>query len=207
MPADEMTINSAIFIKSSESVKHLPKSNYPEYAFIGRSNVGKSSLINSLCQRKNLAKTSSTPGKTRLINHFLINNAWYLVDLPGYGFARVSRSMRNKFSGLIHEYLLSRESLVNTYVLIDSRLPPQNIDLEFMEWMALNQLPFTMIFTKADKLSKNQLNTNLIQYHSAMLQFWEELPSHIVTSSLDGRGRDEILSQIESCNRLYNTPK
>lgn len=199
-----MTISSAIFIKSSENIKQLPNPDYPEYAFIGRSNVGKSSLINSLCQRKNLAKTSSTPGKTRHINHFLINHAWYLVDLPGYGYARVSRKIRAKFSDFVHEYLLCRESLVNTFVLIDSRLPPQNIDLEFMEWMAVNQLPFTMVFTKADKLSKNKLNENLIHYHAVMSKYWEELPKYIVTSSIDGRGRNEILSQIESYNQLYS---
>lgn len=200
-------ITSAVFVKSSESIKQLPKPDKPEYAFIGRSNVGKSSLINTLCQRKNLAKTSATPGKTRLINHFLINDSWYLVDLPGYGYAKVSFSMREKFSDIVRDYLLKRESLVNTYVLIDSRLKPQKIDLEFMEWMAVNNLPFTIVFTKTDKLSNNELTANLIQYRTAMLAFWESMPPQVITSAVSGRGREEILTQIAQYNQLFKSQK
>lgn len=198
------SIKSAVFVKSSENLRQLPPPDRPEYAFIGRSNVGKSSLINTLCQRKNLAKTSSTPGKTNLINHFLINDQWYLVDLPGYGFARVSQKIRKKFSEFIQEYLLSRESLINTYILIDSRLKPQKIDLEFMEWMAEKNLPFTIVFTKSDKLSKNELTANMIQYRAAMLMTWETMPPHFITSSADGRGREDILNQIEQYNKYFS---
>lgn len=200
-------IKSAVFVKSSENLKQLPNPDKPEYAFIGRSNVGKSSLINALCQRKNLAKTSATPGKTRLINHFLINERWYLVDLPGYGYAQVSQKMREKFSDFVREYLLNRESLVNTYLLIDSRLKPQKIDMEFMEWLAINNLPFTILFTKTDKLSKKDLSTNLIQYHSFIMLTWETMPPHIITSSADGRGREDILNQIEQYNQFFNPLK
>lgn len=200
-------IKSAIFVKSSESLTHLPKPDKPEYAFIGRSNVGKSSLINAICQRKNLAKTSSTPGKTRLINHFSINEMWYLVDLPGYGYARVSQKMREKFSDFVQEYLLKRESLINTFVLVDSRLKPQKLDLEFMKWMSVHNLPFTLIFTKSDKISKNELAANLANFRAEMLVHWETMPPYIITSSVDGRGREEILSQIEQYNTYFSSQK
>ena len=177
-----------------------PNDTKPEYAFIGRSNVGKSSLINMLCRNKKLAKTSSTPGKTLLINHFIINKEWYLVDLPGYGFAKRSKSELAKLDQMIRGYILEREQLVNVFVLIDIRLEPQSIDLEFMQWLGVSQVPFSMVFTKADKLSAQKVRTNVEAYKAKMLETWEEMPPHFVTSAESQSGRDELLGYIEQIN-------
>jgi len=188
-----MKISSAEFVKSSAKPGQCPTDRFPEFAFIGRSNVGKSSLINMIVGISNLAKISSTPGKTRLINHYLINRSWYLVDLPGYGFASVSKSEKELFSKMISVYLSEREVLLNTFVLIDSRLKPQAQDLQFIEWMGQAGLPFTLVFTKADKLTRQQLQKNLKHYEGVLLEFWEELPPMVVTSSKTKNGRGEIL--------------
>jgi GTP-binding protein len=177
-----------------------PKPDRPEYAFIGRSNVGKSSLINMLMQRKDLAKTSGTPGKTQLINHFTINDSWYLVDLPGYGYAKVPKGHRNAFEKMISDYLLTRPNLVNVFVLIDSRLSPQKIDLEFMEWLGESELPFSMVFTKLDKLKKMEREKNIDSYNQKMLEAWHELPVQFSTSSTIGAGRDDLLAYIDELN-------
>lgn len=195
-----MKITSAEFVMSNSDVAKCPKNNLPEYAFIGRSNVGKSSLINMLVQRKSLAKTSGRPGKTQLINHFLINKNWYLVDLPGYGYARVSKSSKKTFQKFITNYFEKRQQLVLGFVLIDSRHEPQPIDLEFMEWMGQSQIPFSIIFTKADKLKPNALKKNLEVYTQKMLETWEEMPQYFVTSSSNGDGRDELLAYIDRIN-------
>ena len=195
-----MKITSAEFVMSNSDVAKCPKNNLPEYAFIGRSNVGKSSLINMLVQRKSLAKTSGRPGKTQLINHFLINKNWYLVDLPGYGYARVSKSSKKTFQKFITNYFEKRQQLVLGFVLIDSRHEPQPIDLEFMEWMGQSQIPFSIIFTKADKLRPNALTRNLEVYTQKMLETWEEMPQYFVTSSSNGDGRDELLAYIDRIN-------
>ena len=195
-----MKITSAEFVMSNSDVAKCPKNNLPEYAFIGRSNVGKSSLINMLVQRKSLAKTSGRPGKTQLINHFLINKNWYLVDLPGYGYARVSKSSKKTFQKFITNYFEKRQQLVLGFVLIDSRHEPQPIDLEFMEWMGQSQIPFSIIFTKADKLKPNALTRNLEVYTQKMLETWEEMPQYFVTSSSNGDGRDELLAYIDRIN-------
>jgi GTP-binding protein len=197
-----MIIKTAEFITSSADYKQCPKEEYVEYAFIGRSNVGKSSLINMLTQHKKLAKISSAPGKTQLINHFLINEDWYLVDLPGYGYAKVSKNKREKFSKLNKDYILKREQLMLLFVLIDIRLEPQKIDLEFMEWLGEKQIPFTILFTKADKLSSSKVNKSKIAYQKKMLERWEIMPSYFVTSSVDKRGREEILNYIEELNKM-----
>ncbi|MBW2936701.1 ribosome biogenesis GTP-binding protein YihA/YsxC [Aureisphaera sp. CAU 1614] len=195
-----MKITSAEFVMSNSDVAKCPKNKLPEYAFIGRSNVGKSSLINMLMQRKSLAKTSGRPGKTQLINHFLINKNWYLVDLPGYGYARVSKSSKKTFQKFITNYFEKRQQLVLGFVLIDCRHEPQPIDLEFMEWMGQSQIPFSIIFTKADKLKPNALTRNLEVYTQKMLETWEEMPLYFVTSASNGDGRDELLGYINQIN-------
>lgn len=198
-----MTVNSAEFLKSSTEVNHCPTENLPEYAFIGRSNVGKSSLINKLCNKSKLAKTSSTPGKTQLINHFLINENWYLVDLPGYGFAKMPLPIRKKMEAMISQYLLQRNNLMNIYVLIDSRHLPLAIDIEFMEQLAENQLAFSIVFTKADKSKKRKLEENITKYKAKLLEAWEVLPPMFLSSSETGLGTDLILNDIESINMLF----
>ncbi len=195
-----MKIASAEFVMSNSDVAKCPKNSLPEYAFIGRSNVGKSSLINMLMQRKNLAKTSGRPGKTQLINHFIINKNWYLVDLPGYGYARVSKSTKKVFQKFITQYFEKRQQLVLAFVLIDCRHEPQKVDLEFMQWMGESQIPFTIIFTKADKLKPNAIIRNIEVYSEKMLETWEEMPPYFITSSSKGIGRDEVLNYIESIN-------
>lgn len=192
-----MIIRSAEFVISNTDVQKCPAPNCPEFAFIGRSNVGKSSLINALTNQKSLAKTSGKPGKTQLINHFLINKEWYLVDLPGYGYAKTSKSNRKKWGNFIEEYLLTRENLYTTFILLDSRLEPQKIDLEFMTWCAENQLPFSMVFTKTDKLSRVALQKNLAAYKKVMLKDWEELPPLFTTSSVSGDGKEAVLQYIQ----------
>ncbi|MGV3630543.1 MAG: ribosome biogenesis GTP-binding protein YihA/YsxC [Bacteroidota bacterium] len=191
-----MLIKTASFVVSNTNHKDCPKDGKPEFAFIGRSNVGKSSLINMLTGNKKLAKTSSTPGKTQLINHFEINEQWYLVDLPGFGYAKVSKVARLKFEKFISEYLLERTSLVNTFVLLDSRLEPQKIDLEFMNWCGEKGIPFAMVFTKIDKLSSSALQKNLAVYKKEMLKYWEELPPVFTTSSESHFGKEKILNYI-----------
>lgn len=193
-----MTIKSAVFTVSSPSWRKCPQDGRTEYAFIGRSNVGKSSLINMLTGVKGLAKTSGRPGKTQLINHFLINNEWYLVDLPGYGYARTSKSTREQFSAMIREYFLHREELVNTYVLVDSRIPPQRIDLEFINFLGQNGVPLTIVFTKTDKEKQREVMGNIKLMKQALGEMWEELPPMLLTSSLTGYGRDAVLEQIET---------
>ena len=189
---------------SNSDVSKCPKDNLPEYAFIGRSNVGKSSLINMLTQRKSLAKTSGRPGKTQLINHFLINKNWFLVDLPGYGYARVSKSSKKVFQKFITAYFSKRKQLVSAFVLIDCRHAPQKIDLEFMQWLGENQIPFSILFTKADKLSTIKLDTQIEDYKKELLEYWEEVPHHIVTSSSSGTGRDEVLQYIDAINQDFS---
>jgi GTP-binding protein len=197
-----MKIKTAKFLKSSSELKQCPLPNTAEYAFIGRSNVGKSSLINMVTNHMNLAKTSGKPGKTQLINHFIINDEWYLVDLPGYGYAKVSKSIRGQFTTMIEGYLQKRRNLLNTFVLIDCRLEPQKNDMEFLEFMGLNELPFTIVFTKADKLKPHELETNVENFRKALLEQWEEVPPMIISSSETKRGRDEILAFIEQTNRI-----
>lgn len=195
-----MEINTAEFLMSNTDLSKCPQDGKPEYAFIGRSNVGKSSLINRLVNKKNLAHTSGKPGKTQLINHFTINDAWYLVDLPGYGYAKVSKSSRSKFQKMIEDYILERSTLINLFVLIDSRHEPQKIDLEFMEWLGESGIPFSMVFTKIDKLKSNQLNKNLKIYNTKMLETWNELPMQFASSAESGAGKAEILSYIGQIN-------
>ena len=196
-----MEIKSARFIISNTDLDKCPRHNRPEYAFIGRSNVGKSSLINMLTSRKALAKTSSTPGKTLLINHFLINEDWYLVDLPGYGYAQRGQAQREQLRRMIESYVLHREQLTSLFVLIDSRLEPQKIDLEFIEWLGENSVPFGIIFTKADKLGRGRLMENVNKFLDTLKEQWEELPPHFITSSLDKSGRDDVLDYISSINK------
>lgn len=196
-----MHIKSAKFIISNTDVRKCPEGNLPEYAFIGRSNVGKSSLINMLTNHKGLAMTSSTPGKTLLINHFLINEEWYLVDLPGYGFAQRGMAQREQLRQIIESYILGREQLVCLFVLIDCRHPAQKIDLEFMEWLGENGVPFTIIFTKTDKIGRGRLKENIKAYQEAMLGTWEELPPMMCSSSENKEGREEILDYIEEINK------
>ncbi len=195
-----MLIKTAEFIKSSTTLSDCPRGPYPEYAFIGRSNVGKSSLINMLTNFKKLAKTSASPGKTRLINHFLINNSWYLTDLPGFGFAKVPVAVKRKWEHMIMNYLLKRENLVCSFFLIDIRHEPLKNDMIFLEWMGKRQLPFCIIFTKADKLGSSTLNKNLQQYLKKLAFQWEPLPQYFISSSSDKRGREEILKFINDCN-------
>lgn len=198
-----MKIVSANFIISNTNPKLCPQPNKPEYAFIGRSNVGKSSLINYLTDNKKLAKTSSTPGKTQLINHFEINDNWYLVDLPGYGYAKSSKKNRTKWQQFISDYILHRENLLNVFVLIDSRIPPQKIDLDFMEWLGIKQIPFAIVFTKIDKITSSQLNKNLTAYKKEMLKTWEEMPISFITSSAGKAGKNELLNYIEKINESF----
>lgn len=196
-----MQIKQAEFVISNSDVKKCPNQNLPEYAFIGRSNVGKSSLINMLCGNKNLAKTSGKPGKTQLINHFLINKNWFLVDLPGYGYAQVSKTSKQTFQKFITNYFLQREQLVCGFVLVDIRHEPQKIDIEFMQWLGENQVPFCIIFTKADKLKPAQIQENVTAYTQKMLEFWEEMPQYFVTSSQNFLGKEELLSFIDDLNQ------
>lgn len=188
-----MIIKSAEFVVSNTNPDKCPKDNRPEYAFIGRSNVGKSSLINMLCGKR-IAMTSATPGKTLLINHFLVNNEWYLVDLPGYGYAQRSKKMIDKITNIIESYIQKRESLVNLFVLIDSRLEPQRIDLEFIEWLGENGIPFSLIFTKTDKLSRSKVKSNIDVFMKRLSEQWEELPIYFETSSEKGIGKDFVLA-------------
>ncbi|WP_298479255.1 ribosome biogenesis GTP-binding protein YihA/YsxC [uncultured Maribacter sp.] len=199
-----MKIKSADFVISNTDVSRCPKEPLPEYAFIGRSNVGKSSLINMLTERKSLAKTSGRPGKTQLINHFKINENWFLVDLPGYGYARVSKKEKNTFQKYITNYFTQREQLVCSFVLVDIRHSPQKIDMEFMQWMGENGIPFCIIFTKADKLKPKAIEKQVNQYLKILLEdIWEEAPMHFVTSSSKRLGRDEVLYFIENINFDY----
>ncbi|MDR1681425.1 MAG: ribosome biogenesis GTP-binding protein YihA/YsxC [Prevotellaceae bacterium] len=202
-----MIIKSAEFITSSQTVEQCPRSNFPEYAFVGRSNVGKSSLINKLVNRKNLAHTSSTPGKTQLINHYLINSRWHLVDLPGYGYARSSKAKRAQFAGSITGYIAQRDQLTLLFVLLDSRLEPQPIDLDFITRLGEWRIPFALIFTKADKLTKAVLQKNITHYQNTLLTEWDALPPVFVTSAETGAGRDELLTYIEMTNSLQALPK
>ncbi|HRP53728.1 MAG TPA: ribosome biogenesis GTP-binding protein YihA/YsxC [Fluviicola sp.] len=193
-------IKDASFVISNTDISLCPKDDKPEYAFIGRSNVGKSSLINMITGKKDLAKTSGRPGKTQLINHFIINNEWYLVDLPGYGYARASKNNRSTWERFIADYLTKREQLITIFVLLDSRLEPQKIDIEFMTWCAENQLPFSMVFTKIDKLSSSALQKNLAAYKKEMLKYWESLPPIFTTSSESQFGKEKLLNYIEQIN-------
>ena len=195
-----MVIKKAEFLMSNTRFEFLPNDSMPEYAFIGRSNVGKSSLINMLVQRKGLAKTSSVPGKTVAINHFIVNDAWYLVDLPGYGYAQHSKKTREQWRIMINNYITRRRNLVTTFVLVDSRLEPQNNDLGFVEWLGENQVPFCIVFTKADKVSKAELDRNVEAFKSKLLEEWEELPPIFITSAEKKQGRDEVLDYIEQQN-------
>lgn len=194
-------IKSARFVISNSDVRKCPSDNKPEYAFIGRSNVGKSSLINALTGQRKLAMTSATPGKTLLINHFLVNDEWYLVDLPGYGYAKRSKSQTEQLQKIISSYVLGREQMTLLFVLIDSRHEPQKIDLEFIEWLGENGVPFAIIFTKADKLTKSALSANIETYKRRLLEEWEELPPVFVTSSESRLGRDEVLQYINDVNQ------
>ena len=196
-----MEIKTAEFAISAPMVSMCPKDTKPEYAFIGRSNVGKSSLINMLARNKKLAKTSATPGKTLLINHFIINKEWYLVDLPGYGYAKRSKKEIAKLDQMIRGYILEREQLVNVFVLVDVRLEPQAIDLEFINWLGLSGIPFSIVFTKADKLTKAKVRANVAAYEKKMLETWEEMPPYFITSSEKHEGRDELLNYIEQINK------
>ena len=196
-----MEIKSAEFVISNTDVKKCPAGNFPEYAFIGRSNVGKSSLINMLTGKKGLAMTSQKPGKTLLINHFIINNNWFLVDLPGYGFAQRGKEGRQNIQRIIEDYILEREQLTNLFVLIDCRHEAQKIDLEFMEWLGENGVPFSIIFTKIDKISKGRLKENLRAYQEKLLETWEELPPILLSSSEKKDGREEILDYIDTINK------
>lgn len=198
-----MNIKEVKFLVSSAQFDQLPPPNYPEYAFVGRSNVGKSSLINRMSSRKDLARVSSTPGKTQLINHFLVDDAWYLVDLPGYGYAQVSKKQRRKFTGMIKDYVLKRQNVMCLFVLVDSRHEPQANDLQFMQDLGENGVPFCIVFTKIDKIKQSDLTKNLKAYKAKMLEVWEEMPKSFITSSKSGRGVQEILDLIGETNRLW----
>lgn len=196
-----MQIKSATFVKSSSRWQDCPEATIPEYAFIGRSNVGKSSLINAMLNHKDLAKTSQTPGKTQLINHFLVNEEWYLTDLPGYGYAKVSKSQRKDFEKLITNYILNRKNLINLFVLVDIRHTPQKIDLEFMEWCGESGIPFSIVFTKSDKLrSEKAVESQVAEYQKVLLESWEELPQYYVTSAEKKLGKEAILEMIRQTN-------
>lgn len=196
-----MNIYSAEFIKSSKLIEDCPEGNKPEYAFIGRSNVGKSSLINMLTNKKGLAKTSSTPGKTQLINHFLINDNWYLTDLPGYGYAKASKTNRAAFSKMIEKYVLSRKNLVNLFVLIDARHLPLKIDIDFINWLGESGIPFSLIFTKLDKVTQKEFSFNFKKYSQELRKTWDDLPEMFKSSSEKKIGKEEILSFIEDTNK------
>lgn len=195
-----MNIKSAQFVISNTDIKLCPTDGKPEYAFIGRSNVGKSSLINMLVDKKDMAKTSGKPGKTQLINHFIINDTWYLVDLPGYGYAKASKTSRATWEKFIADFLTKRETLINIFVLLDARLPPQKIDIEFMGWCGEQGLPFSMVFTKIDKLSSSALQKNLAAYKKEMLKMWEVMPPSFTTSAESKFGREKLLNYIQSIN-------
>lgn len=199
-----MIVSSAEFVKSSQELNQCPQPDMPEFAFIGRSNVGKSSLINMLVDKKDLAKTSSQPGKTQLINHFIINKEWYLVDLPGYGYAKTSMENRKKWRKMIEDYLLKRVNLLTVFVLVDSRLEPQKIDLEFINFLGENQVPITLIFTKTDKQSAKKTEESLERFKESLSEYWEELPKIILTSSEKRVGRDEVLETIENIIPFFN---
>jgi len=199
-----MEIKKAIFVKSSSVVTECPKSDKPEYAFIGRSNVGKSSLINMLCKRNELARVSSNPGKTININHYLVNDAWFLVDLPGYGYAKRAKTLREQWSKSMVAYFTERENLQVVFVLIDSRIPPQQIDLEFLDMLGHYQIPFSIIFTKADKNKQSETAKNVQLIKNRMLENWEELPPTIITSSVKKTGREDLLNFIEENNHRFN---
>lgn len=201
-----MEIKDARFLVSNSKASQCPAPNLPEYAFIGRSNVGKSSLINMLCNNRSLAKISGTPGKTQLINHFIVDKNWYLVDLPGYGYAKVSKGLRSGFATIITTYLETRPNIVNLFVLVDSRHEPQKIDLEFMRWLGQKQIPFSIVFTKADKLKPSELERNLIRYKETLLAEWEELPHAVVSSAEKKVGRQEILDFIGLMNQDWTPP-
>ena len=200
-----MNIAHAEFVMSNTRVEQCPKSKLPEYAFIGRSNVGKSSLINMLCNRKKLAKTSSRPGKTQLINHFLINKQWHLVDLPGYGYARVSKTQKKTFQKFITNYFIKRKELISAFLLIDFRHKPQNLDLEFMSWLGENFIPFSIIFTKSDKLKEKEIKENTTNYLKRLEVDWEEVPKYFITSSEKRIGKDELLNYIDEINQSVNS--
>ena len=200
-----MNVAHAEFVLSNTKVELCPKSKIPEYAFIGRSNVGKSSLINMLCNRKKLAKTSSRPGKTQLINHFLINKQWYLVDLPGYGYARVSKTQKKTFQKFITNYFIKRKELIAAFFLIDLRHKPQTLDLEFMRWLGENYIPFSIVFTKADKLKEKEIKKNTSEYFKTLKDDWEEMPKHFITSSEKSLGRDELLNYINQINHSISS--
>lgn len=200
-----MIIKSAEFLQSVTDWRKCPTANLPEYAFIGRSNVGKSSLINMLVNNKKLAKTSSKPGKTQTINHFLINKNWYLVDLPGYGYASISKAMREKWQKMISDYLIKRENLQVIFVLIDSRLEPQKIDLEFISNLGAAGIPFALIFTKTDKISTSKVQSNVQKFYNKLAEEWEEMPYRMLSSSETGKGREDILNYIEQINTQYNS--
>jgi GTP-binding protein len=198
-----MRIKEATFISSITDFSKCPAPNLPEYAFIGRSNVGKSSLINMLTDRKSLARISNTPGKTQTINHYLVDKTWYLTDLPGYGYARISKTTRQLWPAMIRNYLANRSNLLTTFVLVDSRITPQKIDLEFINYLGENSLPLAVVFTKTEKLGKSILANNLEAYKNELRQTWEEMPEFIVTSSVSGVGKAELLSFIEARNKLF----
>ncbi|MBR5062644.1 MAG: YihA family ribosome biogenesis GTP-binding protein [Prevotella sp.] len=198
-----MEITQSLFSVSAPNVLQCPKDTKPEYAFIGRSNVGKSSLINMLCNHKGLAKTSSTPGKTLLINYFIINKSWYLVDLPGYGFAKRSKRVQDQIEKMIRTYILQRQQMANLFVLIDVRLEPQKIDLEFVDWLGMSGIPFSIIFTKADKLSKTRARANAEQWMESLKETWEELPPYFITSAETKEGRQEVLDYIGKINSQW----
>ena len=202
-----MQITKTEFVKSSANLNQCPKPDKPEYAFIGRSNVGKSSLINALTGNKSLAKISSTPGKTQLINHFLIHNEWFMVDLPGLGYAKISKTQRVKWEKMIYDYFLRRLNLLNTFILVDSRHEPQKIDLELMAWFGANQLPFSIVFTKSDKMKSFALKSNIESYKKRLLEEWEELPSLFITSSEKKTGLKEIVEFISKTNNIFQFNK
>jgi GTP-binding protein len=198
-----MRVTTSEFTTSSAKIEQCPETDKPEFAFIGRSNVGKSSLTNMLCDRKSLAKTSGAPGKTRLINHFLLNDSWYLVDLPGFGYAKVSKKDRASFMRLIYGYFEKRENMVNAFVLVDCRVEPQKIDLDFMEWLGTRRIPFSIVFTKIDKLSSTELKKNLAKYKKRLLETWEETPQFFLTSATSKHGQQEVLNYVEYCMRVW----
>ena len=200
-----MIIKNLKFDKSSSKLEQCPKGTQPEFAFIGRSNVGKSSLINLITGHKKLAKISVSPGKTKLINHFLINESWYLVDLPGYGYARASKTEKRLFSKLIEDYILKREQLVCLFILLDIRIEPQDIDLNFIAWIGKSQIPFVLVFTKTDKINQKTISENTKKFERSLLQTWETLPPFYFTSTIKKQGKDEILKFIESLLKISNT--